>query len=182
MKLSDRAQLEQFKDDSRLTGPITEGTFEDNRRMKSYHYALVQVNNEQIVTDLSTCYGITPDKSKTFIPPAHLETPSYEYAESAKAFIIGFTDGDGSIFRFGPRRALGLGWATSNKETLDWLKGWLDFLTPGFLSNQTVAQVKNHFQYSIRGKKAEAIRALLNTLEVPKMKRKWNQSQSLEKI
>lgn len=126
--------------------------------------------------DLERNFCITPRKTLTLQPPAHLPQ------DLSLAFITGYVDGDGCVFTETPRTGrlrLGLH-LVGTKEVLLWVQSWFNAIAP----SQHTANVHpcgKVWTYKIVGRKAEAVSRAFLAMPTPKLNRKWNKaSQFLE--
>lgn len=160
---SDSQHLEAFKRCSGSTSPVRD----------SYNgfkkYASLEIHGvSQWKDDLRKNFNITPRKSLTLQPPNSLSP------EQSLAFIAGYIDGDGCIFKeYPPTGHLRLGvQITGTYETLCWIKTLFDKIAPS-KHQANIRCIGRIFSYKIVGKKAESVLVTLLQTAAPKLERKW---------
>jgi len=118
--------------------------------------------------DLERNFYITPRKTFTLQPPAHLPR------DLSLAFITGDIDGDGCIYvepLSGCRSRLSLQ-IVSTQSLLLWVKSWFDVLAP-LVCKANVRPMGNVFSYQIAGQKTLTVCEILLAMPTPKLERKW---------
>ncbi len=160
---SDSQHLEAFKRYCGSTSPVRDSY---NGLKK---YASLEIHGvPQWRDDLRKNFNITPRKSLTLQPPNHLSL------KQSLAFIAGYIDGDGCIFKEQPPTGhLRLGvQITGTYEILCWIKALFDKIAPSEYQ-ASVRCVGRVYSYKIVGKKAELILEALLQIATPKLERKW---------
>lgn len=117
----------------------------------------------QMANDLYNYYNITCAKSLTLQPP-NITDP-----DLIKAFIVGYIDGDGCI------SVNSRGLTIEIAGTLDivtWIKDQFYLMLPAH-KNGTIGPMANVFRYRVYTTRALNIIKELNTVDVPRMERKW---------
>jgi hypothetical protein len=129
--------------------------------------------SHSVVEDLYTHYSITPAKTLTLCPPKCLNT------DYISAFIIGYIDGDGCIRKVN-RNSKYTGYLSlelaGTELMMQWIKGFCDSNFPATRGNRLAkvySSLKKNYRYIVNGKRAENIISTLNTINVPKLARKW---------
>lgn len=120
--------------------------------------------------DLKDIYNIINKKSLT------LEPPNIKDEDIIKAFIIGYIDGDGTICFIGKNKYLKIG-IVGTKSFLTWIKSYFDKWIPNTKAKKQIGPntySPNIYEYVVYGKRAKELILLLKSVEVDKMKRKWD--------
>lgn len=123
----------------------------------------LQCSSNQICKDLENFWNIVPRKSLILKPP------NIKDSNFIKSFIVGYIDGNGSIFKRNNKICLKI--VSGSKELIEWCQ---DFLC------KLISKDKNKIHFSdchyivFYGKDAESILNILKKTQVPKMIRKWN--------
>lgn len=168
---SDGPHLVAFSEHCGSTSPIR------NAPNGPRSYSSLEIHGvPQWRADLERNFCVTPRKTFTLQPPAHLPQ------DLSLAFITGYIDGDGCISTEQPphgRLRLRLQ-ITSTQNMLLWTKSWFDRLAPS-IYEANVCPMGQVFSYRIVGQKAQAVCETLLALRTPKLNRKWiKASQFLE--
>jgi hypothetical protein len=126
------------------------------------------------ISDLGKNFSIGPRKTFTAQPPVGL-------IETCRlAFIIGYLDGDGSIYLAGHThknttyRRIGMNFRDT-REMLRWIQTCFDQLAPPDTKTASVLDHKVFPLYTIIGRRAEALLHKLHSIDVPRLERKWAQ-------
>jgi hypothetical protein len=168
----DRDQLEQFRTDCEFTGNIGEGSYKGKDGCTRNIVSLNICGANQWHKALNENFNITHRKTFTLQPPPLTDV------NHVKAFIIGYADGDGSLFYRGDGY-LTLGFKGTS-YLLNWIKDFFDINYPAICNRvANVNPYNNICQYYISGKRAETILKDLYDIPVPKMARKWNKVKQL---
>lgn len=167
----DRSHLKEFITNVNYTGPI----YEKIRHQwgKECSLCTLQISGVRTwIDDLFRFYNITPRKSITLTPP-NIEDEFF-----ILPYIIGYLDGDGSIYnvfskeRNTPYIRLSF---VGTKKFLLWIKKNLDRLSSDkSKANVRAVKDRNTFEYSITGKRARHILLTLKEVPVPHLERKWD--------
>lgn len=115
--------------------------------------------------DLKENFNIVPNKTLT------LEPPNLKSLENKLAFIVGYIDGDGCVYKDG--KYIGIH-VLGTKEVLEWMKDIFDLISIPSKRNPKVRKRNNIFEYKIVGKRAKEIKKILENIDVPKLDRKWS--------
>ena len=168
LKLSrkDRAHLEIFKNDCQFSGPV-----KDNKDGSS----IITINSDLWATDLKETFGLTPNKTK------RMGVPNFKEDIYKFAWIIGYLDGDGSIKCNRARESIQICFVSSSSPIIEFLKETFDCLFPNKRLSKISHKLNYHY-YEIGGERAADILSFLSKIEVPKLKRKWNNQLLLDRI
>jgi hypothetical protein len=118
------------------------------------------------IEDLKENFNLIPNKTKVLIPPSLNE-------ENSIAYIIGYIDGDGSIFqghnkyRDGRDRYVPALSVAGTEEVLKWIQKHLDF-------DNKISFERGIYHTKIQGTRALSLIRTLREIDVPKLSRKWN--------
>lgn len=128
----------------------------------------VSIGSNKLCEDLYKNFNIVPRKSLTLKPPKNLTN------KQALAYIIGYIDGDGSIFYMKRKhfnkiyKYLRLD-VIGTKKLLTYIKKYI---------NKDIKILKrpteSNFRLILDGKKAKTVLYSLNKINVPKLTRKWS--------
>jgi hypothetical protein len=164
LKEEDRYQIENFKSALNYTGPITHKT--NISGGKAYPYSDLRIYSAwPLIAQLYKHYGIGPRKTFQLGPPNLFDE------QLIKAYIVGYIDGDGSIFFRGDRISLSL---CGTDALLQWIKTKFDLWYPPTRQQTHVRRSKSIYEYATSGRRAEIILKDLSSLGVPFLKRKWD--------
>jgi DNA-binding transcriptional regulator WhiA len=140
-----------------------------------YSSSLVVCGAQQLIGDLNRHFNITSRKSLKLTPP-NISNVDYQLA-----YIAGFVDGDGTLYRDKHSR-LQLSIECASEEILLWIQRIFDQIVPPQGKHHThVRQTKRkrknkNFSYCLKitGGRAQQICDKLLQLELPFLKRKWS--------
>lgn len=167
-KESDIELLEQFKKSIKYSGNLHK-TFSIKNNKKFYAYRIVIYKIHQWFKDLYKNFNITPKKSLTLKPP------NITNLEQQLAFIIGYIDGDGCIYK--TNNILGLN-ICGTKQLLEWISEIFYKIEDITKYNKlNVYKKSNSKIYYIvtTNKRAKNILTILKKHKTPyKLSRKWN--------
>jgi hypothetical protein len=163
----DKKHLKKFAKSINYNGPIIDSIV--RKWNKIYPISTLKINSfSDSSYNLETTFNVVPKKSLTLVPP-NLTDPKL-----VKAFITGYIDGDGCIFKDDVRdnyqylRLCILG----TKELLNWIKTFFD---EHYNIRGTCIFKKNKiYYYNVNGKNAAIVLKDLNKIKVPKLDRKWS--------
>jgi hypothetical protein len=164
---SDISHLEQFKKDAQYNGPIKTCV----RRDKFLHSRLV-VSEPKWIKDLEKYYNIVPNKTLRLAPP----NLNNEYLNFC--YLIGYIDGDGTIFFDKNKNTLTIRIVSGSQDIIEWchkllfLKFENSYLRKK--KNKVNLSVKKYPVLNIGGIRAAVIFDFLSKFDVPKLQRKWN--------
>lgn len=123
--------------------------------------------------DLEKNFSIGSRKTFTATPPVGL-------SESCRmAFIVGYLDGDGSIYlashthKNTTYRRIGMSFR-GTREMLGWIQACFDRLVPPGTKTASVSDDGVFPRYIIVGSRAEALLRELHKVDVPRLERKWS--------
>lgn len=165
LQLSDGIHLEKFKEAIGWSGEI-------DYKIKT-NKARIYVSGVPLwLYDLDTIFNIKPFKSFTLEPPNLIEK------EHILSYIVGYIDGDGSIFinknNWGYYLCLQI---SGTKKILEWMYPYLLMLVPIFNKHKKarVHRSNGYPSLSFNGKRAlYIINHLNNFYKGYKLERKWN--------
>jgi len=172
LKSTDKKHLELLKKELGFTGTLK--TVITTLKDKKYEATKLYICGAQtLIGDLKNNFNITQNKS-LFLNP-----PNIENSEMAKAFIVGYIDGDGTVC-FGKtkqkKRYLRLS-VLGTKQFLNWIN---EFLNESYaIGTKNINKHKNIYAYQISSLMARRVLLDLCKIKVPKLKRKWNKVNSL---
>ncbi len=161
--IKDEDHLYEFRNNIQFDGPIQRHY--EKRKGKGGIQSILNIHGvEQWKNDLYNNFNITPRKTFT------LKSPNLTDDEFILAFIIGYIDGDGSIFLYNKKYT-----CLSIAGTYHMVKWIKDNLFRIFnLPNKTnIYNNGNIKTISINGKQADFMIKQLKKIVVPKMARKW---------
>ena len=124
---------------------------------------------------MENIFNITPRKTFSLRPPGNLDYTC------AVAYIVGFLDGDGWIYE--DRGYFRLGFISSSKVILEWIKASFDRMVP--TENKRIANVLKSkrgvyksavYTYSVGGKRALSVLGKLLSVDIPRLRRKWEKA------
>jgi hypothetical protein len=167
---NDEHHLKTFAEYVNYNGPILSSRTDNCVKINFY-------GAQQWVKDLDKNFSITKKKSLTLKPP-----PLYSY-KLRLAFVIGYLDGDGSIFhrvRKHHTKAKEYQYPcvsmafVGTLDILEWIKQNLDDLIPPISTiNVRKCHKARAYQYVVSGKRAKELVRQLKRIDVPKLERKW---------
>lgn len=127
-----------------------------------HQFSVIELVSNKLCEDLRKNFNITPRKSLTLKPPKGLTK------RQTLAYIIGYIDGDGYIGVIDNTKRIKI---LGTKFVLNWIRKQL--LQHEKQLTDVKKYDKNVYTFYIYGKKASNITKLLNSIKVPKLKRKW---------
>ena len=120
------------------------------------------------VHDLKENFNVVERKSLILEPPTTLSR------KCGLAYIIGYLDGDGSIFYQTTPWKVYLGVSVvGTKKVLVWIKKQFDVLIKPGPRVANVGRGKKGYQYRVTGDRALKILHKLDTIKTPRLERKW---------
>lgn len=160
LKKEDESHLLQFKEDIKTEAKIFNGS--GFRNLKECFYSLIYINSFKIVESLKVIYNIYPKKSLNLDPPFIIDE------DLIKSFILGYFDGDGTIYKKGKYLCVRF---YGSKNLLLWIKDNFE----KFYNSKTgnVNKKGNIATYELNPKATLFFIELLKDLDLPKLKRKW---------
>lgn len=164
----DKHHLEKMKADVEYTGPI----LDYERKERNSKTSLLCINRDKWAYDLEKNFNIASCKTKRLAPPLHI----FENRDDlALAYLIGYTDGDGTVTQ--TKQTIYLSWCSASEKILLWIKDFSDYLFP-VLRNQNrprnVKKYNNHYRFSIGGKDVCKVKEMMLHLNLPYLRRKWD--------
>lgn len=156
----DLCHLERFREVVGYTGKLHEL---DNQVLLQCHGVSGWLDN------LNRNYFLTPRKSSTLQPPIELDE------DNSLAYIVGYIDGKGEIKISDDGLVLEL---YGTQDMLCWIKVWFDRLCPSVSRRYAVVRPCRSgvlYKYFVTGFRAGYLLRRLNSLEIPRLERKWKQ-------
>lgn len=182
----DTEVLNKFKKDLDFEGPIAfrtrKSSWKDRKHIdKIYKTAWINFTGEKIYKSLDK-YGVTANKTKTFSPPDILNLKSEKFnSEFAKAFLVGLISGDGSVSQHSKTQKTLEVTQYGNYSLCSWVKDLIHFLIfPNYSEAKIHPNRKKLFKYTICGENAILLFNILNSVDIKKIERKWNNIELFE--
>lgn len=160
--------LKNLKRDIEYTGPII------NKKRYRYNVkvensSVLKISSIDICQDLEQNFNIKSRKSLTLKPPKNLSL------KQSLAYIIGYIDGDGSIFystykrKYGSKRyQLSI---VGTKEILNWINS---IFSQKYKVNKKVYKRDKIYQYALGRMDSEKVLKSLKKIKIKKLERKWS--------
>ena len=166
----DVCHLEQFKEDLSWSGSVI--TKKKKNKNNYIEVCCVNIIDEDITNDLKNNFNVTP--RKTYI----CEPPNLTDEVLILSFIIGYIDGDGSIFLEGINRYPKLA-ITGTNQLISWMKVYIDKYFPskdGYRNaNLYDCKASEHcFTLTISNQRVVKFYEYMLTLNLPVLQRKWS--------
>ena len=172
----DKVHVEKFATDIQFNGPVytrnLKRKFKPNEPEKTYMSSgLSLCGASKLIDDLWKNYNVGPRKSLILKPPTQITNVDIKHA-----FLIGYIDGDGTI-GLSKDQKLELD-VIGTKEIVTWAKDLIDVIVPVITNfdGQVNKEKKNSkiFRYKVTGFRALKILRFLNSIDVPRLARKWD--------
>ncbi len=187
VSIKDIDHLERWKLAVKATNPIKRVMVKCNISTKDpskeFEHCFMRLDSaHQLISDLSTNFGITNNKTLRGPPP---NLPSIQHQ---LAYIRGFIDGDGSLTLSHQKGFVVLMVCGCNREMISWIKDIIDSLDiPHIHPAKRPSLVyqppgESCYYWCLRGFRAAVLVELLKRLSVPNMTRKWDNPRLLEEI
>jgi len=165
---SDICHLEQFKKDAQYNGPI-----KTSLRENKFLHSRIVVSESRWIQDLKNYYNIIPNKTLRLEPP----NLNNEYLKFC--YLIGYIDGDGTIFYNEETNLLSIRIVSSSLNIIN----WCHFLVMHKFKNNCIRKKENNVNLSLRkypcftinGLRAAVVFNYLYKFNLPKLQRKWEQ-------
>lgn len=172
---NDISQLERFKNDCDAEYNILSQTRMTKKGNKSEMVSIAINGCPTWYEDLKTNFNITPNKTHRLQPPNLLDN----YLKLC--YLIGYTDGDGTIC-LNCRNEVTIGYASASQSIIDWVKDTIETNFPLKLCYKPAnVRVKpTHSLFAVNGIRSFIILDALKDFPVPKLARKWHQPKVLE--
>jgi len=182
LNIKDENLLINLKRNIEYTGPIIyrpeNKSCLDTRMISGGEVCVLQITSDKLCEDLANIFNIHPRKSLTHEPPISLTF------EQELAFIVGYIDGDGSIYLMINRKELTYPLQLSILGTESFLKWVLNvFLkipNTNYKGKIYPKQKSKISQIMINSKFAYNVLIKLNKINIQKLDRKWNKIQDFE--
>jgi hypothetical protein len=164
LSIRDEEHLYQFKKNLDFTGPVIR--VDRKSGYEGQPTCIIHIYSRQIKTDLYNVFGIIPNKTFTLKPP------SLNDIDLLDSYIIGYIDGDGSIFKSNGYLHLSI---TGNQYMLEMIRHRFDSLClPRKGLPAKLHKSRGVFGYSVGGYRADFIYHHFLQMHTPKLSRKWN--------
>lgn len=161
---SDRVILEDFKQNVDYTGTIKDRIVSCGNGTPCYASRLRFFAADKWRKGLEDNFNVTSNKSTLLLPPV----TSSVYLDFC--YIVGFIDGDGSLYHKYPAIKI-----VGGLEILMWIRNIFDINFPGNkIKIFKPADSNNILTYQVSGKRALKIIHHFKSLPIPKLDRKWN--------
>lgn len=177
---TDRPHLEDFVKRTRFTGGIKEFL---KQSPKSDYIAIhnsVRVSAcKKWNADLAFNFNIVGNKTYRLSPP----NLANDYLMCC--FLIGYTDGDGTIspFRTKAKPEIHIRYCSASRCIIEWIRDFVikhfPFQIKGRDSKVHISANGQHFSYSIYGVRAIQFFEFMRKLDLPKFPRKWDNPEIL---
>lgn len=136
------------------------------------HYIFSTVRANRWAEKLKENFGIIQKKTKRFPPP------NLRNNKEKLSYLVGYIDGDGTVC-YTRSNKFSISIVSCNKELLIWMKDIIDGLNLPSLRESNIPQIsapksENCYHYALSGFKAYILHEILIRLEIPRLKRKWN--------
>lgn len=128
---------------------------------------VLKISNTKVCNDVMTYFNITPKKSLTLQPPRIDDTNLID------AYILGYTDGDGSIMKThtGGKDYLRIN-ILGTSEVLSFIKTRFDTILE--TESAKIHKYGNIYSIIVSGKKAVKLFKHYHNINIYKLKRKWD--------
>jgi hypothetical protein len=176
----DRELLENFKEDCGYNGEVREFRNAHGYAGLNSLFARVSIHGiKEWIIDLKNNFNVVPQKTER-LPPPNLTDKSL-----ILAYILGYTDGDGSVFA-NKISGLSISYTSCSTLILTWIKHFTDSLKLPFTGYERERNVfngkENVSTFCISGVQAVALFEILRSVPVRKLNRKWENLLILEKV
>lgn len=181
LAVKDKNHLQKFADFIGYTGKLGEYFYAKEDRKDVHIVQLRLATAKQIALDLDKWFNITPRKTRT------LEAPTLLSFEQQLAFVAGYTDGDGSIFRATRTGALHYS-VLGGLSSMTFIKSVFDQVIPipesgrgrGSLTLINGKYTFPIYRYTVTGTRAISILQKIKELPLPFLERKWSKVPTLD--
>lgn len=172
LKESDENLLINFKKDTNFTGQI-----KTIKVKNCEHYKSIQISCDQWNKNLIEKFNITPKKIYRTLPPNNLTE------QQTFCWLIGYIDGDGSVHLDKKNNSLTISVTSCSKQLIDFIYEFLKERFPQRVDilREVSSPIKvtntNCWRITINGIRALCLYDYLRHYNLPKLKRKWNQTE-----
>jgi hypothetical protein len=184
----DENALHLFKSELQSNAKITKVKNKriTKRGTQEIHSVFLLSNIGKMAHDLKNNFSIIPNKTLILSPPNILST------EFKLAYLIGYINGDGSIFITdsglkNENKKISINIVSSSQKIIEWCVALINSLNLPSIKNRGKTRArtipnKNAWDMNISGLKAIYLLELLKRVPVPVLDRKWNNPKVLEFI
>jgi hypothetical protein len=165
---SDKSHLQKLIQDCSFDGKI----YESNRVVKNSknlsETIRICVHSDIWAENLKNIFGITPNKTSVVMPPILNQ-------ELLIRWLIGYTDGDGTIYLGNNQRTIYISYTSCNPKLIKWIKNYFDDFGNQLKNKPNSVSIYNnkYFKISIGGLKAAQFIDHVNSLNTYCLARKW---------
>lgn len=170
LQRQDKAHLEVLQGQLEYTGHVR-----DYQTRDGHQYSQLAIGGAvELAESLESKFRITPRKSLT------LQPPKLDNLHHIMAYIVGYIDGDGSIYTPTDRQCDVSISIVGTKQLLEWVASYIDILccsdyhTTTLPSKPRVGKQGESWQYSFGGRRAVDFYHLVRQLDLPWLNRKWS--------
>lgn len=174
----DKNLLEAFRKLCGFTGEIRQYWRKNKKKDGLLPVSTLAVSNASLwYGDLEEKWGIIPNKTFRGHPPI------IDNWYLKLCWLIGVIDGDGCISKSDNKTNMSIGFVSSNKETIDYVKKIIDESFPeipqigrkrALMSEVRKSKKYNCYHYVVENIRAYIIFDYLRQIPLPKLSRKWN--------
>lgn len=162
----DRCHLERFIKDIEFSGSIIHRSAriseKDGHQFVTKSSVSVSITSAQIFNDLQSVFNIIPRKSGVLEPPQGLDF------DCSMAYIVGYLDGNGSIWMNQNKNPIMS--FVGSKALLTWIQTYIQLIAPD--SQSQVVKHKSIWSYATSGQYAIAVSQVMMNLNIPYLHRK----------
>jgi hypothetical protein len=174
LSIKDENHLINFKNAINYNGIISKHISENqhflnDRIIKNGEMVSLIISSDKLCNDLSSIFNIHSQKSLTHEPPIGLTE------EQELAFIIGYIDGDGSIYLINKKLKYPIGFNILGTELfLTWLLSKIKSLCGITINVRAKLPLSKIYKIAGNGKFTYDFMTYLEKIPVQKLNRKWN--------
>jgi len=177
MNTKDIEIINNFKRDCEFSGPVRSYQRKNYKKetMKDVSYMYIS-NVTEWREPLKNNFGIIPNKTLRMSPPPLMDE------KFKHAYLIGYLDGDGSILFDKKLDRIIIKYYSSNLNIMKWIHQELtSILTKlNYNSRFTITKIENCYSLCLFGRLGAVVFNYLKDIDVPKLKRKWYNPDTLE--
>lgn len=172
----DEKHLKKLVDDCSFNGKI----YKYNRKDRDGCTVKIRINSIKWAEDLKNVFNIEPNKTKRLAPPNNLTLNQYF------CWTLGYICGDGTVYMNKYNNQIHVNFVSSSLKIIEWLQQFIESNFKDVLRIKKIKIKKNNkceaWHYSISGIRAAIFVDYLRQFPVPRLSRKWDNPQVLEKI
>jgi hypothetical protein len=178
--VKDLCLLEEFKKQTDFTGKISFYKNADGfGGLKSSFCRINIYSCNKWFEDLYSHFGLIPKKTER-IPPPNITDINLKLC-----YLLGYTDGDGSISVDPKRNQMVISWVSSSYAILEWILNFtkeLGLFSIRGLDIKIRKATETYWTLSISGTRAIHLFLILRNLNVNKLKRKWDNEKTMNVV